>query len=532
MNDYPAGYPYPPEVRFEFYENDVDSYRRTADYLNFSNVDVVCVQHEYGIYGGPAGSFILPLLRDLRIPIVTTLHTLLQKPDSDQRRVLHELSLLSSRLVVMSERGRTMLREIYGVAEHKIDLIPHGIPDMPFTDSNFFKDQFGVEGKQVLLTFGLLSPNKGIETVLRALPEIVKAFPKLVYIVLGATHPNLVRDHGEAYRLSLERLAQDLGIRRHVSFYNRFVELEELKCFLGAADIYITPYLNAAQITSGTLAYAMGSGKAIISTPYWHAEELLADDRGVLVPFGDSSAVARAVISLLKDESQLHALRKRAYLHAREMIWSNSAKLYMESFEKARRNPVSPPQRRHGVRTLEEERLELPELRLDHLMQMTDSIGMFQQRHLHATQFRPRLLHRRQRARADRHASSRGARIRSAEPEAPRANLCQLSSTRFSSRDEKVFATSWDLIARGWSRLARLTARRGHSGRSAPVSVDPASATCNSGPHSSSSRPSLPFSNSTHRARGPSLSSASTNIFVASAATAWRPRPAMISPGA
>jgi glycosyltransferase involved in cell wall biosynthesis len=389
VNDFAEGYNYPGEVRFEFYENDLDSYRRTADYLNFSNVDIVCLQHEYGIYGGPAGSFILPLLRDLRIPIVTTLHTILQKPDSDQKRVLHELASLSSRLVVMSERGRTMLHEIYGVDENKIDLIPHGIPDMPFSDPNFFKDQFGVEGKHVLLTFGLLSPNKGIESVLRALPDIVKEFPDLVYIVLGATHPNLVRDHGEAYRLSLERLAQDLGIRRHVSFYNRFVELEELKSFLGAADIYITPYLNAAQITSGTLAYAMGSGKAIISTPYWHAEELLAEDRGILVPFGDSGAIAREAIGLLKDETQLLAFRKRAYVHAHEMIWSNAAKLYMESFEKARITPAAQPLRRHGVRTLEEVRLELPELRLDHLVQMTDTTGMFQ----HATYTLPDFAH-------------------------------------------------------------------------------------------------------------------------------------------
>src|SRR6202453_5216107 len=262
VNDLPQGYEYPGEVRFEFSENDLDSYRRTADYLNFSNADVVCLQHEYGIYGGPAGSFILSLLRNLRMPVVTTLHTILQNPSADQRRVLQELAILSARLVVMSERGAKMLREVYDVPEEKIDLIPHGILDMPFVDSNFYKDQFGVEGKHVLLTFGLLSPNKGIENVLRALPEVVKEFPNLVYIILGATHPSLVREHGEAYRLSLERLAQDLGIKRHVSFYNRFVELEELKAFLGVSDIYITPYLNVSQSTLGTLAYAFGCGKA------------------------------------------------------------------------------------------------------------------------------------------------------------------------------------------------------------------------------------------------------------------------------
>jgi len=378
VNDLPEGYEYPREVRFEFSENDLDSYRRTADYLNFSNADVVCLQHEYGIFGGPAGSFILALLRDLRIPVITTLHTILEHPSADQRRVLQELSVLSARLVVMSERGSKMLREIYGVPGEKIDLIPHGILDMPFVDSNFYKDQFGVEGKHVLLTFGLLSPNKGIENVLRALPEVIKKFPNLVYIILGATHPNLVREHGEAYRLTLERLAKDLGIKRHVSFYNRFVDQEELKVFLGVADLYITPYQNAAQTTSGTLAYAFGSGKAVISTPYWHAEELLGDDRGVLVPFGDSNAMTQAIIGLLKDDNRRHAMRKRAYLLGREMVWSKAAQGYMASFQKARRNPTSQSIRRLEVRTLDEERLELPGLRLDHLTRMSDSTGIYQ----------------------------------------------------------------------------------------------------------------------------------------------------------
>ena len=378
VNDLPEGYAYPAEVRFEFSENDLDSYRRTADYLNFSNADVVCLQHEYGIYGGPSGSFILALLRDLRIPVVTTLHTILQNPSADQRRVLQDLSLLSARLVVMSERGSKMLQEIYGVPMEKIDLIPHGILDMPFVDSNFYKDQFGVEGKHVLLTFGLLSPNKGIENVLRALPEVVKKFPNLVYIILGATHPNLVREQGEAYRLTLERLAKDLGIKRHVSFYNRFVDQAELKVFLGVADLYITPYLNPAQATSGTLAYAFGCGKAVISTPYWHAEELLSDGRGVLVPFGDSTAMTKAIIDLLENDTRRHAMRKRGYLLGREMIWSKTAEHYMASFERARRNPTSQSIRRLGVRTLDEERLELPALRLDHLRRMSDSTGIFQ----------------------------------------------------------------------------------------------------------------------------------------------------------
>jgi glycosyltransferase involved in cell wall biosynthesis len=270
VNDIAGGYDYPAEVRFEIAEQDLPSYLRAADFLNITDVDVVCVEHEFGIYGGPAGSHVLALLRELQMPIVTTLHTVLRDPNAEQRRVMRELIRNSTRLVVMSERGREILRDIYHAPEDKIDLIPHGIPDMPFADPNYFKDEFGVAGKQVLLTFGLLSPNKGIEYALRALPDIIREYPNVVYIVLGQTHPNLLRNEGEAYRLSLERLAIDLGVQKHVVFFNRFVELEELMRFIGAADIYLTPYLTEAQITSGTLAYAFGAGNAVVSTPYWH----------------------------------------------------------------------------------------------------------------------------------------------------------------------------------------------------------------------------------------------------------------------
>ena len=381
VNDIVEGYEYAPEVRFEIAETELSSYRRAADFLNFSNVDVVSLQHEYGIYGGAAGSHILKLMRDLRVPVVTTLHTVLQEPNADQRRVLDQLADLSARLVVMSDRGRRFLAEIYGIDEEKIDLIPHGIPDMPFVDPNFYKDQFGVEGKFVALTFGLLSPNKGIEHMLRALPKIVKEQPDFVYVVLGATHPVLLREQGEAYRLKLERLAQELGVKKHVIFYNRFVEIPELTEFLGAADVYVTPYLNPAQITSGTLAYSFGCGKAVISTPYWYAEELLANDHGVLVPFGDPDAIARAVIELLRDEPRRHAIRKRAYLAGRDMIWSHVAHRYVESFGRARHARADARTKRLAVRTLEEERLLLPDLRLDHLLRMTDTTGLLQ----HAT---------------------------------------------------------------------------------------------------------------------------------------------------
>src|SRR6266480_3507956 len=336
VNDTAAGYAYPSRVRFELTEKEIDSYRRAADFLNINNVDLVCLQHEYGIFGGRAGSHILALLRELRMPIVTTLHTILRKPDPDQRRVLEEVAGLSDRLVVMSQRGAEFLREIYGVPPEKIDLIPHGIPDVPFVDPSFHKDLFGVEGKTVLLSFGLLSANKGIENVISALPAILVKHPNVVYIILGATHPHVIQHDGETYRLSLQLLAQEKGVEGQVIFYNRFVSLEELIEFIGAADIYITPYLNAAQITSGTLAYTVGAGKAVISTPYWYAEEILAEERGVLVPFRDPAALAKQVIALLDNESDRHAMRKRAYMFGREMIWPQVARRYTESFERAR----------------------------------------------------------------------------------------------------------------------------------------------------------------------------------------------------
>ena len=378
VNDIAGGYEYPEMVRFEIEEQDVLSYLRAADFLNISNVDIVCLQHEFGIFGGPAGGHILALLRELRMPVVTTLHTVLREPRTDQRRVMDGLISLSTRLVVMSERGRQMLQGIYQAPPAKIDLIPHGIPDVGFVDPAYFKDQFGVEGRVVLLTFGLLSPNKGIEFVLNALPQILSEFPEVVYIVLGATHPNELRDHGEAYRLSLEILAKKNRVDKNVIFYNQFVELENLKEFIGAADLYITPYLNEAQITSGTLAYSFGAGKAVVSTPYWHAAELLAEDRGVLVPFGDAPAIAREVVGLLRDDTRRHAMRKNAYRIGREMVWSNVAQMYMRSFECSRLEVAATARKSLASKTLDQTPRELPEIRLNHLSRMTDSTGVFQ----------------------------------------------------------------------------------------------------------------------------------------------------------
>lgn len=378
VNDIDGGYEYPKEVRFEIEEQDLSAYQRAADFLNISNVDLVSLQHEFGIYGGSAGGHILAMVRELKMPLVTTFHTILRHPNPDERRVMRELVSRSTRLVVMAQRGAEFLQEIFQAPKEKIDVIPHGIPDMQFVDPSFYKDKFGVEGKVVLLTFGLLSPNKGIESVLNALPGILAKIPNLVYIILGATHPNLLREEGETYRMSLERLARKKGVQKNVIFYNRFVELEELTEFIGAADLYITPYLNEAQITSGTLAYAFGAGKAVISTPYWHAQELLAEERGVLVPFGDSEAIAREVVGLLQDERRRNAMRKNAYFLGREMVWSNVAKLYMRSFEQARLEKGVMTRSSFAIKTLDEQPRHLPKLKLDHLSRMTDSTGLFQ----------------------------------------------------------------------------------------------------------------------------------------------------------
>jgi glycosyltransferase involved in cell wall biosynthesis len=387
VNDLEEGYAYPPEVRFEFHERDPKSYRQAADFLNFNNVDAVSLQHEFGIFGGPEGRHILGLLRDVRVPTVTTLHTVLREPTPDQRRVMADLTTLSARLVVMTQKGRELLAEVYETDPDRVDVIPHGIPDMPFYDPSFYKEQYGVKGKRVLLTFGLLSPNKGIEYALQALPAIREAYPEVVYIVLGATHPNTLRERGELYRLSLERLAKELGVEKNVVFYDRFVDIEELKQFLAAADIYITPYLYEAQITSGTLAYAFGCGKAVVSTPYWHASELLADEHGVLVPFRDPAAIAQGVISLLADEARLNAMRKRAYLLGREMVWSNIAHRYVESFLHARRSRQQQPRVLRTMDAVEERGAALPRVRLDHLVQLTDGTGLLQ----HARFTLPRL---------------------------------------------------------------------------------------------------------------------------------------------
>jgi glycosyltransferase involved in cell wall biosynthesis len=378
VNDPDSSYIYPDRVRMEIEQEDNASYERAAEFLNFNGNDLVCLQHEYGIFGGPAGSHILSLLRRLKMPLVTTLHTVLREPDLNQRTVLEEIAHLSDRLIVMSELAAALLQRVYGVPSEKIDLIPHGVPDFPFTDPNFFKDLFNSQGKSVLLTFGLLSPNKGIENVIRALPAILAKHGNVTYIVSGATHPHVRRREGERYREELQALAVELGVAAHVIFNNRFVSAEELVEHVGAADIYITPYRQEAQIVSGTLAIALGAGKAIISTPYWHAQELLADGRGILVPFDDPASIATATVRLLDNDAERHTMRKRAYLHSRGTTWQRTAQAYMASFQRARTERILRP--RPSLQDILAARSTdgLPALSLGHLRHMTDDTGILQ----------------------------------------------------------------------------------------------------------------------------------------------------------
>jgi glycosyltransferase involved in cell wall biosynthesis len=378
MNDRPEGYAYPSQVRFEINQNQLNEYSLAADLCNLNQVDVICLQHEYGIFGGKRGSFIIELLRDLKMPVVTTLHTILNDPPLQERHILMQLAGFSDRLVVMSERSVEFLRDIYQVPEEKIVLIHHGIPDVPFVESDVYKDKFGVAGKQIILTFGLLSPGKGIDVVIDALPEIVKAHPQVIYMVVGATHPHLKAEQGEDYRNSLFRRAKELGVSEHIVFHDRFVADEDLLEFIGAADIYVTPYQNEAQIISGTLAYALGMGKAVISTPYWHAQELLADGRGRLVPFRDPVALAGEVIDLLDHPDECRAIQERAYQYGRKMVWSNVGRRYLDTFAEAKRQRLRNNVPEHRLETLGLRQQQLPEIRLDYLRRMTDDTGMLQ----------------------------------------------------------------------------------------------------------------------------------------------------------
>ncbi len=374
MTDHGHVYDYPPEVRLSIADDNRDDYIRAADVLNAGNFDVACLQHEFGIFGGDDGEYIVALLSRLKMPLVTTLHTVLAEPSPGQRRVLNKIIDLSAKLVVMAEKGRTLLSEVYHVPAGKIEVVPHGIPDMPFSEPAVSKATLGFDGRSVILTFGLLSPNKGIEVMIDAMPLILKSRPDAAYVILGATHPNLVRDQGEAYRESLVTRVNDLGIEDSVVLIDRFVDKATLLEFISVCDVYATPYLNEAQMTSGTLAYSFGLGKAVVSTPYWHAQELLVDGRGVLVPFGDPTAIGREIASLLTDDTRRDAMRRRAYQTSRPMTWQKTAERYLALFlQVAIQNPA-----RHAANVVMQKTPTLPEPQLGYFMSMCDDTGLFQ----------------------------------------------------------------------------------------------------------------------------------------------------------
>ena len=342
INDGHSSYSYPERVQFEIREGDIESYRSAADFLNSRSVDLVCLQHEYGIFGGNSGNYIVELLKHLKMPVVTTLHTVLREPNLDQRVVMHKICARSKRLIVMSQYSSRVLQKVFKVPAKKIDLIPHGIPNLPFETPDAYKQAFSCQGKSVLLTFGLLSPNKGFESVIRAMPGILASHGNAVYMIAGATHPHVRAREGDRHRLELQALAKKLGVEQQVLFVNRFVSPREMASLVGSADIYITPYCHEAQAVSGTLAYAMGAGKAIISTPYWYAAELLDQGRGALVPFENPASITAAAIELLSNDEARQAMRERAYHYARPMIWKRVAQSYMAAFLRARASRVEP----------------------------------------------------------------------------------------------------------------------------------------------------------------------------------------------
>lgn len=375
VTDNDQDYPYPEIVQLEIREGVIDDYIHAADALNNGGFDIVCIQHEFGIFGGEAGSHLLWLLRRLRIPVVTTLHTVLAEPTTDQKRVLSAVIEASSRIVVMAEKGRQFLCHIYGAPAEKIVVVPHGIFRSSFEEPEAFKRKLGFAGRSVILTFGLLSPNKGLEVVIDALPSILARRPDTVYVILGATHPHLLRRDGETYREQLIERARHLGVQDAVVFANHFVDRPTLLDHIAMSDVYVTPYLNEAQMTSGTLAQSFGMGRAVVSTPYWHAAELLSEGRGVLVPFSDAEALGRVIGDLLTDDEARNALRRRAYEHGRSMAWDQVAKRYLDLFEDAVRHwrprPVTQIQRLRRVR-------DLPEPNLTYLEQMSDDTGLYQ----------------------------------------------------------------------------------------------------------------------------------------------------------
>lgn len=375
ITDEGSQYDYPEGVEYEIRQGTKADYARAAELVNYKDVRWVSLQHEYGIFGGDDGAYVLDFLGALRVPAVVTLHTVLDNPSDSQRSIVQRMAKAAV-LVVMSNVAADLLARRYDLRGARVHVVPHGIPEMSPCDQNVLKARFGVAGQRMLLTFGLLGPNKGIETVIRALPKAIAACPDLVYFVVGATHPAVLRQHGEAYRTTLEREAEKLGVRDHVVFRDQYVTTPELCSYLQAADIFISPYLNEAQVTSGALSYAMGAGAAVVSTPYWHAQELLAEGRGRLFPFGDSASLARTITSLTDAPDELRQVRMHAYEYTRAFTWPRVGAQYLSLGATLPGAVTRLPRRRDPPRPS-----SLPDLRLDHLLRLTDDTGIIQ----HAT---------------------------------------------------------------------------------------------------------------------------------------------------
>ncbi|MDZ4775763.1 MAG: glycosyltransferase family 4 protein [Alphaproteobacteria bacterium] len=369
-----ASYAFPGSVKMAIQQQNLESYLEAARRINASGADTVSLQHEYGIFGGAAGEHIISLLAALRVPVVTTLHTVLERPDPAQRRVMEKIIAHSAQLVVMAQKGHDILRRVYGAPPSKIVVTPHGAPDVPREPSERYKKQFGWAGRRTILTFGLLSPNKGIEHMLAAMPSIAAAHPDALYVVLGATHPHLKAHEGERYRESLIAQVEALGISDNVLFLDAFVDNQKLFDYLRATDVYVTPYLHEAQITSGTLAYAVALGRAIVSTPYWHASEVLADERGILCPFADAPSLARAVDLLLADDAVREGYASRAYALGRGTTWQSVSRRYAKTFRESDHKRVEPVTSRAHILAP----ARLPAINLAGVEGLTDGRGIMQ----------------------------------------------------------------------------------------------------------------------------------------------------------
>ena len=374
MCDPGSAYDFPPHVVRTIAQDDPASYAEAARYINAENFDVVCLQHEFGIFGGGSGDLILGLVAAIDLPLVTVFHTVLDRPTTAQRRIMEALIAASARVVVMARKGRDILLRTYRAPAAKIEVIPHGIPDVPLAPAHVAKEKLGFAGREIILTFGLISPNKGIETMIEAMPAIIEKAANAVYVVMGATHPKLLSEAGEAYRETLIARVHALGLEDHVVFLNQFVERPELLDHIAMCDVYVTPYLVESQMTSGTLAYSHGLGRPVVSTPYWHAIELLDDGTGKLVPFGDTVAMGQAVAALLSDEPGRLAMGHRAYTASRSMTWANTGKRFARCFRAAMLDSATD----NSVRVLVATPAPLPVMAFGHLVAMCDDTGIFQ----------------------------------------------------------------------------------------------------------------------------------------------------------